>query len=52
VLGSFIAVGIVFISIEAVKELQQMGDIALSVSGCAALVLVIGNAEFSIFCSF
>ncbi|AUB43345.1 hypothetical protein COO91_09520 (plasmid) [Nostoc flagelliforme CCNUN1] len=26
VFGSFIAVGIVFISIEAVKELEQVGD--------------------------
>jgi hypothetical protein len=28
-----------------------MGDITLGISGSAALVLIIGDAEFSIFCS-
>jgi hypothetical protein len=52
VFGSFISVGVVFISVKAVKELEQMGDIALGISGSAALVLIIGNAEFSIFFLF
>jgi hypothetical protein len=52
VFGSFIAVGVVSISIEAVNQLQQMVDITLGISGSAALVLVISDAKFSIFFLF
>lgn len=49
VLASGVTVGVVSISVKAVYQLEQVGNIAVGISRSAALVLVIGDSKFSVF---